>query len=433
MTARYQSGFANHFETEALEGALPQGRNSPQRPAFGLYAEQISGTAFTAPRGENRRSWLYRIRPSVKHIAHYGAVERGLWLSAPVDYSPDAPLGPMRWDPVKPPAAPHDLIEGVRTVTAAGDVRAQEGVAVHLFSANKAMADRYFYSADGEMLFAPQAGGLVFRTEMGTIEAAPGEIVVIPRGVKFAADPAEGTASGYMLENYGEMLRLPERGPIGANALANERDFLYPVAAYEDRDEPSTLTVKWGGRFFMTELPYRPLDVVAWHGNYAPYKYDLRRFNTIGSISFDHPDPSIFTVLTSPSGRPGTANADFVIFPDRWLVAEDTFRPPWFHMNVMSEFMGLIHGVYDAKPGGFAPGGFSLHNSFLPHGPDREAFEAATKADLKPHKLEGTLAFMFETRLPQQVTDYAARLDELQTGYVDVWESLEKRFNKSKR
>jgi len=424
----YQTGFGNGFETEALPGALPIGRNSPQKVSYGLYAEQLSGSPFTAPRTSNERSWLYRIRPTVRHWGRFSKVDSGLWRSAP-DTEVEVPIGPMRWDPVAIPDRPQSLIDGgVSTVTTAGDVITQAGMATHLYCLTRSMENEYFYNGDGEMLFVPEHGGLRFWTEFGIIDAEPGEIVVIPRGVKMRVELLDGPARGYICENYGGTFTLPERGPIGANCLANPRDFLTPVAAYEEIDAPSKMYVKWGGSMWVTDLEHSPLDVVAWHGNYAPYKYDLRRFSPIGPLLFDHADPSIFTVLTAPSETPGTANVDFVVFPDRWMVAEDTFRPPWYHMNIMSEFMGLIYGVYDAKPQGFTPGGFSLHNMMLPHGPDAEAFEEASTAELKPFKYEGTMAFMFETRFPQRVTKYAAELPELQDNYVDCWLGLEKRF-----
>lgn len=424
----YQSGFGNGFETEALPGALPIGRNSPQKVAYGLYAEQLSGSPFTAPRASNERSWLYRIRPSVRHSGRFRKVDAGLWRSAP-DPAFHAPIGPMRWNPVPIPGTLQSLVEGIRTITTAGDVATQNGMASHLYLITRSMTDEYLYNADGEMLFVPQQGSVRFWTEFGVIDTEPGEIAVIPRGVKFRVELIDGPARGYICENYGGSFTLPERGPIGANCLANPRDFLTPVAAYEDRDNvKSALYVKWGGELWLTDLDHSPLDVVAWHGNYAPYKYDLRRFSPVGPLLFDHADPSIFTTLTSPSETLGTANIDFVLFPDRWMVAENTFRPPWYHMNIMSEFMGLIYGVYDAKPQGFVPGGFSLHNSMTPHGPDTEAFAQASTVELAPKKLEGTMAFMFETRYPQRVTAYAAQLAELQENYVDCWAGLEKRF-----
>ena len=429
----YLSGFGNQFETEALPGALPVGRNSPQRCAYGLYAEQLSGSPFTAPRAANERSWLYRIRPTVANWGQFRRAEPGLWRTAPCAEI-EVPPAPMRWSPVPIPEGGLSFVEGMRTVTTAGDAGSQAGMAAHLYFATRSMEDEYFFNADAEMLLVPQQGALRLATEFGVIDIAPGEIAVIPRGVKFRAELRGGPARGYVCENYGGALSLPERGPIGANCLANPRDFLTPVAAYEDREAKSLLTVKWGGTLWQAEIPASPLDVVAWHGNYAPYKYDLRRYSPVGPVLFDHADPSIFTVLTSPSDTPGTANIDFVIFPERWMVAENTFRPPWYHMNVMSEFMGLIYGVYDAKTGGgFAPGGFSLHNTMLPHGPDMSAFEGASKAELKPHKLEGTLAFMFETRFMQRVTAYAAGLPELQRDYGAYGQALQRHFDPSRR
>jgi len=431
-TVSYQSGFGNGFETEALPGALPVGRNSPQRCAYGLYAEQISGSPFTAPRASNQRSWLYRIRPTVAHWGDFRPADAGLWRTAPCAEI-RVPPAPMRWDPIPIPEAPVTFLQGVRTITTAGDAGAQAGMATHVYVATQSMVDAYFYNADGEMLFVPQHGALRLRTEFGMIDAAPGEVAVIPRGVKFSVELPAGPARGYLCENYGGAFTLPERGPIGANCLANPRDFLTPVAAYEDRDAACRLTVKWGGALWETDLDHSPMDVVAWHGNYAPYKYNLRRFSPVGPLLFDHADPSIFTTLTSPSETPGTANIDFVIFPERWAVAENTFRPPWYHMNIMSEFMGLIYGVYDGKTGGgFTPGGFSLHNTMLPHGPDRDAFEGASNAELKPHKLDGTLAFMFETRFPQHVTAYAAGIAERQAGYGTYGNALLKRFDPHK-
>lgn len=429
----YLSGFGNGFETEALPGALPVGRNSPQRCAYGLYAEQLSGSPFTAPRASNERSWLYRIRPTVAHWGRFSKADAGLWRTAPcAEFG--LPPAPLRWSPVPIPAESLSFIEGIRTITTAGDAAALSGMAAHLYFVTRSMQDEYFYNADGEMLFVPQQGALRLWTEFGIIDIAPGEIAVIPRGVKLRVELRGGAARGYLCENYGGAFTLPERGPIGANCLANPRDFLTPVAAYEDRDGPGRMHVKWGGALWRADIAHSPLDVVAWHGNYAPYKYDLRRFSPVGPILFDHADPSIFTVLTSPSETPGTANLDFVIFPDRWMVAENTFRPPWYHMNVMSEFMGLIYGVYDAKPGGgFEPGGFSLHNTMLPHGPDAAAFDGASRAELKPHKQEGTMAFMFETRFPQRVTAYAGGIEQLQQAYRGYGLELRKLFDPARR
>ena len=411
--ASYMPGFGNDFETEALTGALPKGQNSPQKCPYGLYAEQLSGTPFTAPRGKNERSWCYRIRPSVKHINRFEKVDMPFWKSAPNILDEIISLGQYRWNPI-PSNIDTNFITGMRTMTTAGDVNTQVGMAAHIYVATNSMDNEYFYSADSELLIVPQEGQLRFFTEMGIIDLEPQEIAIIPRGLLFKVDIINGPARGFVCENYGAKFDLPNRGPIGANCLANPRDFKTPKAAFEDNSITSTVTIKWCGQFHITEIDHSPLDIVAWHGNYAPCKYDLRTFSPVGALLFDHPDPSIFTVLTAPSGVEGTANIDFVLFRDRWSVAENTFRPPWYHKNIMSELMGNIHGVYDAKPEGFAPGGMSLHNMMLPHGPDMDAFEKATNSKLGPQKMENTMSFMFETRFPQHLTSYAAKDAPLQ-------------------
>ncbi len=417
-------GFGNHITTEAVPGALPQGRNSPQKVPFGLYAEQLSGTAFTAPRAENRRSWLYRLRPAAEHPIFRPASHDRL-RSAPFA---DAPVSPnrLRWDPLPYPDGVVDWLDGLVTYAGNGDVGTGSGVGIHLYACTGAMRRRAFFNADGELLIVPQEGGLRIVTELGVVPLEPLQIAVIPRGVRFRVELADDRARGYVCENYGALLRLPDLGPIGANGLANPRDFESPSAWFEDRDEPCEVVQKFQGALWSTTIGHSPFDVVAWHGNLAPYRYDLRRFNTINTVSFDHPDPSIFTVLTSPSDTPGTANCDFVIFPPRWMVAEDTFRPPWFHRNVMSEFMGLIHGAYDAKEGGFAPGGASLHNCMNGHGPDRASYERAVSAELAPHKIADTMAFMFETRHVIRATEFAAGAPHLQGDYDEVWSRFQK-------
>ncbi len=429
VTPGYMPGFGNDFETEALPGAIPVGRNSPQRVNYGLYAEQLSGSPFTAPHATLERSWLYRIRPSVKHVGRFAKVDLPYWKTAP-NVIPDViSLGQYRWDPIPFPKEKLNFLTGMRTVTTAGDVHTQVGMACHVYLANSGMGDDHFYNADAELLVVPQVGALEIHTEFGKIDLEPLEICILPRGMVFKVEVPGGEARGFVCENYGAKFTLPHRGPIGANCLANPRDFKTPIAAFEDRDEPCRVFVKWCGQFHVTEIDHSPLDVVAWHGNYAPYKYDLRAYAAVGSITFDHPDPSIFTVLTAPTAEPGTANIDFVIFPERWLPQENTFRPPWYHKNIMSELMGNIYGVYDAKPKGFVPGGISLHNCMLPHGPDRNAFEKATTDSWEPIKLRDTMSFMFETRFPQQLTEFAAKEAPLQDDYVECWDGLEKKFD----
>ena len=428
---QYNSGFGSEFATEALPGALPVGQNSPQRVPYGLYTEQMSGTPFTAPRTSNRRSWLYRIRPSVVHKP-YRQIDRGLVRGTPFDEATTSP-NQLRWSPFTLPKEQKDFVDSLFTLAGNGDSSMQSGVAIHIYACNRSMTDRFFYNADGELLIVPQLGRVIFHTELGKIEAAPGEIVVIQRGIKFRVELLESQARGYICENFSGLFRLPDLGPIGANGLANPRDFLSPVASYEDREGDFRVVSKFLGNLWESEYDHSPLNVVAWHGNYAPYKYDLARFNCINSVSFDHPDPSIYTVLTSPSEIPGTANCDFVIFPPRWMVAEHTFRPPWFHRNFMNEFMGLIRGEYDAKAEGFLPGGASLHNCMSGHGPDAESFEKASKADLKPSYLGDTLAFMFETRFVCRPTQYALQTAELQHEYFECWQGLKRHFDPNAR
>ncbi len=425
----YLSGFGNEHQTEALPGALPVGRFSPQQPAYGLYTEQFSGSAFTAPRHRNRRSWTYRIRPSVV-MGDFKPSTSGSGISTAPLPEPSLP-NLLRWDPLPIPSEPRDFVDGLLTVAANGDARLQMGMAVHLYGCNQSMQRRYFYSADGELLLVPQQGSVLALTEMGRLQVSPGEILVIPRGIRFRLELCEGVARGYVCENYGAPLELPERGPVGANGFANDRDFLYPHAWYEEVDEVCTLLTKFGGQIFEAEMDHSPLDVVAWVGNSAPYKYDLARFNVINTVSYDHPDPSIFTVLTSPSDTPGMANLDFVIFPPRWMVAEDTFRPPWYHRNVMSECMGLIDGVYDAKERGFEPGGLSLHNCMSPHGPEAAVFDKASRSSLQPERYQNTLAFMFESRYVMVPTNVALQLPQRQVDYVKCWQGLGKHFSAS--
>ncbi len=422
----YQTGFGNEFAAEAIAGALPKGMNSPQRAPLGLYAEQFSGTSFTTPRAQNRRTWKYRIRPSVLHQP-FEQIANENWLSK-FDELPTTP-NQLRWNALEIPEDKTDFVDGIKTVAGCGDPFSQSGIVVHIYSCNKDMTDRFFFNSDGEMLVVAEKNRIRFVTELGILEIGSGEIAVIPRGLKLRVELPEGSARGYICENYGSLFRLPELGPIGANGLANARDFETPVAWFEDREGLFEMTTKFGGNLWKCAIGHSPLDVVAWHGNYVPYKYDLRRFNTVGSISYDHPDPSIFTVLTSPSGEAGVANCDFAIFPERWLFAENTFRPPWYHRNYMSEYMGLCYGQYDAKEEGFVPGGGSLHNCMAAHGPDLDAFEKATNANLKPQKLIDTMAFMFETRYILRPTKFAIESPALQKSYFECWQGLKKNFN----
>jgi len=427
----YMRGFGNEHASEALAGALPVGQNSPQKAPYGLYAEQMSGTAFTAPRHANRRSWLYRIRPAAMHDP-FRRIDAKRLLGAFGDVP--APPNQMRWDPLPMPTEPTDFVDGLVTMAGNGSPSSMTGCGIHIYAANRPMKDRYFYDADGELLIVPEHGRLRIATELGVIDVAPTEIAVIPRGMRFAVDLPDGKARGYVCENYGAPFKLPDLGVIGSNGLANARDFEIPVARYEDREGDFELCAKFAGHLWSARIGHSPLDVVAWHGTHVPYRYDLKRFNAVGSITYDHPDPSIFLVLQSPSDTIGVDSIDFVIFPPRILAMQHTFRPPWFHRNIASEFMGLVQGVYDAKAEGFAPGGASLHNCFTGHGPDAETFEKASTADLsQPTVIEDTMAFMFETRVPILPTRFALEQAPLQQDYYLCWQELRKNFTPKKR
>ncbi|KAK4164596.1 homogentisate 1,2-dioxygenase [Cladorrhinum sp. PSN259] len=446
----YQNGFDNYLESSASPGALPTAQNSPQKPPLGLYAEKLSGTAFTAPRHENKQTWLYRILPSCAHPpfvpseapneSFVGKDGKTLDSKNKIHFIPNQ----LRWDPfeVEDSNKAGDWVQGMHLVAGAGDPTMKSGLGIWLYACGKSMDPRTaFYSADGDLLIVPQEGALDIQTEFGGLLVRPMEIAVIPRGIKYRVSLLDETkpVRGYALELYQNHFVLPELGPIGSNGLANARDFQVPTASFvEDHGSTASdgkteyvIKTKFNNSLFETRQRHTPFDVVAWHGNYYPYKYDLGRFNTVGSISFDHPDPSIFTVLSAPSERAGTAIADFVIFPPRWLVGEDTFRPPWYHRNTMSEFMGLIKGGYDAKKGGkggFVPGGASLHNVMSGHGPDVDSYEGARNAELKPQKVgEGSCAFMFESCLMVGVTDWGLSRErgganwgeKVQTGYSE--------------
>ena len=421
----YLTGFGNQHSSEAIPGALPIGRNSPQQAPLGLYAELLSGSAFTAPRADNQRTWMYRRKPSVV-VGGYQPLAHALWKSGAAS-GECSPPDPLRWGPT-PLAGEGDFVDGLRSYAVNGEV-GMTGMGALAYVATRAMGRRALVNADAEMLLVPQQGRLLVTTELGRLEVAPGSIALLPRGLAFKVDPLDVPARGYVCENFGAAFRLPELGPIGSNGLANPRDFEAPQAWHEREEGEYEIVKRHGGQLWRATQPHSPFNVVAWHGNLTPYRWDTSRFMTINTVSFDHPDPSIFTVLTSPSDTPGWANVDFVIFPPRWMVAEDTFRPPWYHRNVMSEFMGLVLGQYDAKPEGFKPGGASLHNSYVPHGPDTEAFDKASHAELKPHKLDATLAFMFETRWPLKPTAWALRDAPLETTYADCWRDLQDQFH----
>ena len=416
------TGFANHFSSEIENGLLPIGQNSPQKLPRNLIAEQLSGSAFTTPRKHNYRTWFYRTSPLARHGLQEKLAYSESWLTPPYAKTVVTPER-LLWLPLSPPSKSKNFVENIHTLIVNGDATMRVGSSVHLFCAQKKMQNDFFVNADGDLLIVPCSGKIICRTEFGKIEVEPSEILVIQRGMVFQIDPVGEEISGYMCENFGAHFELPDLGPIGSNCLANPRDFKVPKASFVESKEPARLITKFGGSFFASELPCSPLNVLAWHGNYVPYKYDLRHFNTINTVSFDHPDPSIFTVLTSQTSSPGVANVDFVVFPPRWMVAENTFRPPWYHRNIMSEYIGLINGAYDAKNAGiFSPGCSLLHNCMSAHGPDYPAYKHAIEAKLEPVKYSDTLAFMFESSMYYLPTEYALNVLPRIKDYWKVWQ-----------
>ncbi len=413
----YLVGFGNHHVSEAIPGALPAIQNSPQKCALGLYAEQLSGSAFTRPRHSNLSSWLYRALPSVVHH-DYTPYQDAIYEK----FAPKLAPNPLRWSPQPAPKFNQDFIDGLFHLAGNHLVNA------YLYQCDLSMTTRYFSNSDGELLFVPYQGKIRLRTEFGVLEISPGMIAVIPRGITFKVELIDAPAAGYLCENSAAPLTLPQLGLIGANGLANPRHFQYPKAAFEEPQGNVSLICKYQKNWWIAHSDHSPLDVVAWHGNYAPYCYDLSLFNTINTVSFDHPDPSIFTVLTSESSTPGTPNLDFVIFPPRWMVAENTFRPPYFHRNVMNELMGLVFGEYDAKMEGFTIGGVSIHNCMTAHGPDTESYQKASKQQLKPDHYTNTLAFMFESKEPWKVTESALKHPTKQVDYSACWQGLKRTF-----
>ncbi|XP_043689816.1 homogentisate 1,2-dioxygenase [Telopea speciosissima] len=429
----YLSGFGNHFSSEAIPEALPQGQNNPLVCPYGLYAEQLSGTSFTSPRKLNQRSWFYRIKPSVTHEPFKPLIPSHKKLVSEFNQS-NSSTNPtqLRWKPPQIPDSPTDFIDGLYTMSGAGSSFLRHGFAIHMYTANKSMENCAFCNADGDFLIVPQEGRLWIKTECGRLQVSPGEIVVLPQGFRFSVDLLDGPSRGYVAEVFGTHFQIPDLGPIGANGLAASRDFLAPTAWFEDKICPGYIVVqKFGGELFTAKQDFSPFNVVAWQGNYVPYKYDLSKFCPFNTVLFDHGDPSINTVLTAPSDKPGVAILDFVIFPPRWLVAEHTFRPPYFHRNCMSEFMGLIFGSYEAKADGFLPGGASLHNCMSPHGPDTNTFEAtvARGNDAKPFRITDTMAFMFESCLIARVCPWALESPHIDHNYYQCWIGLKSHFS----
>ncbi|KAH7409553.1 homogentisate 1,2-dioxygenase [Cadophora sp. MPI-SDFR-AT-0126] len=429
----YQAGFGNHFESEAVPGTIPQGQNSPRCVRFGLYAEQMTASAFVAPRPSNKNAWLYRVRPAVAHEGFTDLPDNKDTESNFMPINPKVHISPtqLAWLPFDiPTEGGIDFVSGLKTVAGSGEPTLREGIATHVYTANTSMSQKAFVNSDGDFLIVPQQGSLDIQTEFGPLFVQPGEICVIQRGIRYRVELPDGPSRGYILEIWGSNFDLPELGPLGANGLANSRDFLTPKAKYEIKKERWEIVYKLGGKFFKSTQGHSPFDVVAWHGNYVPFKYDLTKFVNVGSISVDHIDPSIFCVLTAKSRDPTAPLADFLIFSPRWDVASHTYRPPYYHRNVASELMGLIYGGYGGRSDSFQPGGVSFECGMVPHGVAYEEFKAASAEPPPEMQIsKGAVAFMFESSRPFTITDYAWNSKKKHEHEPKMWDNLVDNFS----
>ncbi|GLI78307.1 hypothetical protein PoHVEF18_006618 [Penicillium ochrochloron] len=397
---KYLNGFNGYHQSEAAEGVIPLVINIPQKSKYGLHTERISGSSFTAPRKDSKQTWLYRLLPSTCH-EDFSLLENHPFnlknvLNSKYQYSPNR----STWAPAQI-AKEADFLTGLQLIGGAGNPTMKEGLAYYAFTAGKSMpSNQAFYSADGDFLLAPQKGTLDIRTEMGYLRVRSNEICVVPRGIRFHVSLPAGPVRGFALELFEGHFELPELGPIGSTGLANIRDFEIPTASFDNSNVDTEIIAKFAGQVHRTVHRGSIFNVAGWSGTYYPFKYDLGKFNTIGSVSYDHTDPSIFTVLTAPSSVPGEAVVDVAVFGPRWLVMEKSYRPPYFHRNTMSEFAFVIKGGFDVTP--LPPqleGLFLLSNTMCAHGADPESWKQATEKELVPEKIPpGNLGMMFESK-----------------------------------
>ncbi|KAK0434287.1 homogentisate 1,2-dioxygenase [Armillaria borealis] len=404
---KYQVGFGNRFASEAIPGILPQGQNHPQKNKYGLYMEGMTGSPFVAPRPQNLHAFMYRIRPSLDHKKFVRLPDSPDMESNFLPTNPKVHISPtqLNWAPPPFPSSKDevDFIAGLKTIGGNGEPTAREGLALHIYLANADMKNKAFCDSDGDMLVVPQQGRLDVQTEFGRMMVRPGELMVIQKGMKFKVSLPDGPSRGYVQEIFGSHFELPDLGPIGGHGMANPRDFEVPLASFEI-DETSW-EGKIGGQLFSAAQDHIPFDVVAWQGNYVPYKYAMEKFIFVGSVSKDHLDPSVFTVLTAKSKATGIPLVEILTVSERWNVASDTFRPPYYHRNNATEILCFISGE---RGGRYVPGGIVLQTVFCPHGPPPEVHKAAIVAELKPERIsKGSMAIAIETPMILSMTDYA--------------------------
>ncbi|KAH9874017.1 hypothetical protein IAQ61_004645 [Plenodomus lingam] len=441
----YQAGWGNRHQSEVIPGTLPVAQNNPQEVRFGLYTEGITYSAFAAPRAHNYSTYMYRCRPAAAHNGYVPFESKSNIQNCFLSLNPKVATLPEQaeWRPFPLPKEEEkiDFANGLHTLAGSGDPNIREGLALYVYMINSSMERRAFCNADGDFLICAQLGTLDIVTEMGKIFLQPGEICVIQRGIRFCMNLAPDTkvARGYITEVWGSMWELPDLGPLGGHGLANPRDFLYPVAAIDDN-----LHVDWqivnkiNGELVAIQQDHSPFDLVAWHGNVVPYKYDLTKFSSQNSTSIDHTDPSIFTVLTAKSRDPLTPLADFLWFGPRWDVATNTFRLPYFHRNSASEFLACLYGQGLGRSDDFQPGGGSFEGGHTPHGGFHEGYQHGMRIhESQPEKiLTEQLTIMIESSRLFLWTEWARKgcgvIDEHGTNYK-VWEALPDRFSANKR
>lgn len=408
------SGFGNTLSSEAIAGAIPPHQNSPRRPPFGLYAEQLSGTGFTAARADNRRTWCYRVRPASQRTDFAPLAHPRL-----AGEFPGAPVVELTGFPPLAGAPEHDFLDGLVTLCGAGDARLRTGYALHRYAATRSMESRAFYSADGDLLILPERGAFTLLTELGALAVAPGSLAIVPRGLAFSILLHDEPIRGYVAEPFGGGFRLPERGPVGANGLADARHFHAPAAWHEDRLAPGfTLVAKLGGALHAAPLDHTPFDVAGWFGNHVPYVYDLADFSPVGNTLLDHGDPSIYCVLSAP-------NLDLIVFPPRWDATAHTFRPPYFHRNTIAEINGILRDDEHHAP--FVPGCVFITPPLTPHGVGGRTVERErARDDDAPYRVHDSLWFQLESPLAPVLAAWAHPVED----WSATWPSARSYFER---
>ncbi|GAD98612.1 homogentisate 1,2-dioxygenase, putative [Paecilomyces variotii No. 5] len=385
---RYQVGFGNRFVSEAVPDTIPRdGRNLPQRANYDLYIEQLNGTTFVTCRKDMFNVWFHRIRPSCAHKALKPLEYKHDIVSVFSSQNEGVSFVPFNneWGPLEIPleSKPTNFWQGIKTILGHGDPTLKEGVAVHQYAANLSMDKEAFVNHDGDYLFVPQQGRLDIQTELGRMMVLPGELFVIPAGLRFKVSLPDGPSRGYIQEIFGSHFELPDLGPIGSNGLALPQDFEIPVASYDLDTSSWEIITKLAGKLYHYEQAHTPFDVVGWHGNYVPYKYEIEKLLALSS-SKDQLDPSAYTILTAKSKIPGVSITDFCAFTPKWVNSLNSWRPPYYHRTMGAEVMGMVRGEYGGSAKTLEPGALTCDNAYVPHGETYDAWKKHAFVDLEP-------------------------------------------------